>query len=245
MGCFCFTVTTFPQVKAALIFFVLAHKGNYLPTNDCADGMGLASHLPSFSYHFLSLMKARLKICPKAEGYTTLSSPPLRQIAPHRHHDELEVNLVLAGKANYLLKGRRVPLSTGSMIWLFPKQEHVLIDCSDDFSMWVVAFKLALVNRYAGKGNRHILRSRDPGDIFCRQIEFPIRSTLSTVFTRARSVIIKIWDSSTRRWAMPWSPRGRPSNFQANRFCAPTFIPRWQRRRNLFPMSPFRFPWIN
>ena len=49
---------------------------------------------------------------------------------------------------------------------LFPKQEHVLIDRSSDFSMWVVVFKPGLVERYAGKGERRILRSGDPGDIF-------------------------------------------------------------------------------
>jgi AraC-like DNA-binding protein len=94
----------------------------------------------------------------------------VRKLTPH-HHEELEVNLVLTGKASYLFGNRRVPLLASSMIWLFPKQEHVLIDCSHDFSMWVVVFKPDLVKRRAGSGDRRILSSGDPGDIFCRQID--------------------------------------------------------------------------
>jgi AraC-like DNA-binding protein len=57
------------------------------------------------------------------------------------------------------------------MIWLFPRQEHVLIDWSHDFSMWVVVFRPGLVARYAGSGLRRVLRSADPGDIFCREVD--------------------------------------------------------------------------
>jgi AraC-like DNA-binding protein len=56
------------------------------------------------------------------------------------------------------------------MIWLFPRQEHVLIDWSHHFSMWVVGFKQELVGRETGQADRRILRSADPGDIFCREI---------------------------------------------------------------------------
>jgi len=115
-------------------------------------------------------MKEKLQIRPGAEGFAFLADRQLRPIAPH-HHEELEVNLVLSGKASYLFGNRRVPLLASSMIWLFPKQEHVLIDWSHDFSMWVVVFKPGLVKRRAGSGDRRILRSGDPGDIFCRQID--------------------------------------------------------------------------
>ncbi len=115
-------------------------------------------------------MKEKLKIRPGAEGFAFLADRQLRPIAPH-HHEELEVNLVLTGKATYLFGNRRVPLLASSMIWLFPKQEHVLIDWSHDFSMWVLVFKPDLVERRAGRGDRRILHSDDPGDIFCRQID--------------------------------------------------------------------------
>ena len=113
-----------------------------------------------------------------------MAGQPMPPRAPH-HHDELEVNLVLTGKASYLFGTRRVPLPAGSMIWLFPKQEHVLIDCSHDFSMWVVVFKPGLVERRTGPAERQVLRSRDPGDIFCRQIEARRADLLNQIYESA------------------------------------------------------------
>jgi AraC-like DNA-binding protein len=115
-------------------------------------------------------MKEKLQFRPGAEGFAFTIGQLLGRNRPH-HHDELEVNLVLTGKASYLFGNRRVPLPAGSMIWLFPKQEHVLIDWSPDFSMWVVVFKPALVKRCSGPGDRRVLRLADPGDILCRQID--------------------------------------------------------------------------
>ena len=114
-------------------------------------------------------MKQKLKIRPGANGFAFLAAEPLRRIVPH-HHDELEVNLVLTGRASYLFGDRRVPLPAHSMIWLFPRQEHVLIDWSHDFSMWVLVFRPELVRQETWEGDRRILRSADPGEIFCRQI---------------------------------------------------------------------------
>jgi AraC-like DNA-binding protein len=126
-------------------------------------------------------MKEKILIRPGADGYASMTSGRVRSYASH-HHDELEVNLVLAGKASYLFGSRRVPLRTGSMIWLFPKQEHVLIDRSHDFSMWVVVFKPGLVLRCTGEGGRRVLRSADPGEIFCRQIDPRRADRLSLVY---------------------------------------------------------------
>ena len=50
---------------------------------------------------------------------------------PHRHA-ELEVNLVVRGTATYLLGERRYELTPGTLTWLFPGQDHVLVDdCRD------------------------------------------------------------------------------------------------------------------
>jgi AraC-like DNA-binding protein len=129
-------------------------------------------------------MKEKLLFPPGTDGFAFITGPPLRPRTPH-HHDELELNLVLTGKADYLFGRRRVPLPTGAMIWLFPKQEHVLMACSHDFSMWVVVFKPDLVERRTAQGGRLLLRSRDPGDIFCRQIETRRADLLNQVYENA------------------------------------------------------------
>ncbi len=129
-------------------------------------------------------MREKLKIRAGAEGFALLLGPSFRRLHPH-HHDELEVNLVVSGKANYLFGNRRVPLPPNSMLWLFPEQEHVLIDWSHDFEMWVLVFKPGLVNRHARIGTRRVLRSPDPGDILCRQIDSQRIDFLNQVYRDA------------------------------------------------------------
>ena len=130
-------------------------------------------------------MKEKLTIPAGAEGFALLFDGKFRPVMPH-HHDELEVNLILSGKAWYLFGNRRVPLRTGSMIWLFPRQEHLLIDWSRDFSMWVIVFKPRLVKQAAGSGDRRVLRSQDPGEVFCRQIDSRQVDFLNQVYEGAR-----------------------------------------------------------
>jgi AraC-like DNA-binding protein len=115
-------------------------------------------------------MKAKLSLAPGAEGFSVLIKRRPADLPSH-HHEELEVNLVLTGRASYLFGQRRVPLAAHSMIWLFPEQEHVLMDWSHDFSMWVLVFRPSFVKRQAQTGPRRVLRSADPGAIFCRQID--------------------------------------------------------------------------
>jgi AraC-like DNA-binding protein len=115
-------------------------------------------------------MKQDLRLPRGAEGFSFIVKRRPKGLPSH-HHDELEVNLVLSGRASYLFGQRRVPLAVNSMIWLFPEQEHVLMDWTHDFSMWVLVFRPAFVRRHAQAGSRRVLRSADPGWIFCRQID--------------------------------------------------------------------------
>jgi len=143
-----------------------------------------ASHPPGIILSLFVAMKENLSIRPGANGSVFLAGQPMRRYRSH-HHDELEVNLVLTGRASYLFGNRRVPLPAHSMIWLFPKQEHVLIDCSHDFSMWVLVFRQELVARETELAARHVLRSDDPGEVFCRQIGARQADALSHVFQDA------------------------------------------------------------
>jgi len=128
-------------------------------------------------------MEELLQIPRDADGFAGIAhGTPMRQA--HRHR-ELEVNLVLAGRAAYLLGGRRVPLLAGSMIWLFPRQEHLLIDSSSDFSMWVLVFRPALVAELAERATRRALASLDPGEILCRQILPPRVESLNRLYQGA------------------------------------------------------------
>lgn len=71
-----------------------------------------------------------------------------RRTKPRFHrHAELEFNLVTAGHATCLVEDRRYDLTAGSLLWLFPEENHLLIDESPDFFMWIPVFRPELVRR--------------------------------------------------------------------------------------------------
>ena len=82
-----------------------------------------------------------------------------------RRHDELEANLVISGRATYLLTGHRCDLQRGSLLWLFPDQDHILTNTSPDLSMWVVVWRPALIRRSCTSTSPvgQILQTGDPG----------------------------------------------------------------------------------
>ena len=112
------------------------------------------------------------------------SDSPL--IDEHRHH-ELEVNLVLRGSATYLIRGRRrYRLHSGSQVWLFPAQDHLLLDRTPDFEMWIGAFRPGLVRRLGGGARTATLREADPTGYFCRRIPIGSVRSLNNLYGQVR-----------------------------------------------------------
>src|SRR5205814_2076572 len=85
----------------------------------------------------------------------------------HRHA-ELEVNLVVRGTASYLLGERRYDLARGTLTWLFPGQDHVLVDESGDHELWWAVFRPSLVARIATTQQARPLLEADPVGQFSR-----------------------------------------------------------------------------
>jgi AraC-like DNA-binding protein len=87
---------------------------------------------------------------------------------PRAHrHAELELDLVVRGSATYLLGERRYELTPGTLTWLFPGQDHVLVDESRDHELWWAVFSPALVARTAATPT---LRQPDPAGDFSRRL---------------------------------------------------------------------------
>ena len=88
----------------------------------------------------------------------SIRNPP--RLMSH-HHVELELNLVVKGTITYVVGGRRYTFHPRTLLWLFPEQEHQLIDRSDDAQNYVVVFKPSLIARscrttaYAGLKETH------------------------------------------------------------------------------------------
>lgn len=72
----------------------------------------------------------------------SMRNPPV--LSPHRHV-ELELNLVARGEITYIVDGRRMTFGQRSLLWMFPAQEHQLVDRSPDASYYVAVFKPALI----------------------------------------------------------------------------------------------------
>jgi AraC-like DNA-binding protein len=80
------------------------------------------------------------------------------------HHVELELNLVVRGTVTYVVSGRRFTFQRRTLLWLYPEQEHQLVDLSPDAQNYVAVFRPSLISRscctetYAGlrrKTNEH------------------------------------------------------------------------------------------
>ena len=89
---------------------------------------------------------------------------------PHRHQ-ELEMNIVLKGSAEYILAHQRYRLSPGNIVWLFPQQEHQLAKASTNFEMYVVVFKESLIkNIMLLQEKYNVLSQQNPVGSYCRRI---------------------------------------------------------------------------
>lgn len=74
-------------------------------------------------------------------------STPASTWYPTHYHDELELKIVLWGRAVYDAGPDRIVLGPGSVLWLAPGQDHTLLELSDDFAMWVSSFRTDAVRR--------------------------------------------------------------------------------------------------
>jgi AraC-like DNA-binding protein len=98
------------------------------------------------------------------------------------HHAELEFNLVTQGAGRYLLANRQYRIRRGDLLWLFPAQEHVLIEQTLDFEMWIGVFKPGVVRRIAADPGAKVLRQADPAGEYCRRLTQRAHARLDALF---------------------------------------------------------------
>ncbi len=93
-------------------------------------------------------MLENLKLGPRYDGFLFLAesarNPPA--LRPH-NHVELELNLVVRGTITYVVRGRRFSFSKRTLLWLYPSQEHQLVDRTADAQYFVAVFKPSLIAR--------------------------------------------------------------------------------------------------
>jgi AraC-like DNA-binding protein len=108
-------------------------------------------------------------------------------VRPRAHrHAELELNLVVRGTASYLLGDRRYALTPGTLTWLFPGQDHLLVDESSDHELWWAVFRPALVARIATTEQARPLLEADPAGQFSRRLDSDRVRRLGALFHEVR-----------------------------------------------------------
>ena len=130
-------------------------------------------------------MKADLNLPPRHNGDLWLFKSP-EPTRVHRH-DELEFNLVVRGQGIYLLNGRRIALRQYSMLWLFPAQDHVLLEKSVDYQMWVFVVKPSYLQQICSDAESEVLLAQNPGGHFCRHLSQDQAEPLLTLFDQVCS----------------------------------------------------------
>ncbi|MEO7598402.1 MAG: AraC family transcriptional regulator [Opitutus sp.] len=93
-------------------------------------------------------MLVDLKLAPSYDGFLYLAesvrNPPTLKA---HHHVELELNLVVRGAISYVVGGQRFTFERRTLLWLFPAQEHQLIDRTPDAQAYVAVFKPSFIGR--------------------------------------------------------------------------------------------------
>lgn len=91
----------------------------------------------------------------------------------YHHHVELEFNLVTRGSGVYLVDNEKCQMRRGDLIWLYPTQNHVLVQESADFEMWIGVFRPQALGEIATDANHAPLRRERAGGEICRRL--PLR----------------------------------------------------------------------
>ena len=114
-------------------------------------------------------MLQRLKLAASLDGMAWRYANPAGANRRH-HHAELELNLVTRGTGTYLLGSRHYQIRRGDLLWLFPTQEHVLIEQTPDFEMWIVVFRRRMIKRSATDRTSLPLQQRSFSGDTCRRL---------------------------------------------------------------------------
>jgi AraC-like DNA-binding protein len=122
-----------------------------------------------------------LGLAPGADGTVVRHAAGDNRLHVH-NHAELEVNLVVRGTASYLLGERRYELTAGTLTWLFPDQEHVLVDETTDHVLWWAVFRPSLVARTATALHAGPLLHGDPVGRYSRRLDPHQARCLGAVF---------------------------------------------------------------
>lgn len=83
-----------------------------------------------------------------AGGHVWHHVPETRR--PRHFHSEPELNLVTAGSGSFGVGDLKIAVAAGDLLWWAPGQDHVLLEASPDFDLFVIGLTPALSARVLG-----------------------------------------------------------------------------------------------
>jgi AraC-like DNA-binding protein len=105
---------------------------------------------------------------------------------PRHRHEGLEFNLVVSGRGHYEVDGKRYALGVGSLLWLFPEQNHHAEERTTDFEMWIVVLLPELIDRTCSSSAHDTLCARMPMGEQCRVIDWKDTRRIDQELARIR-----------------------------------------------------------
>ncbi len=132
-------------------------------------------------------MQVDLKLDKEYDGFLFLAenvrNPP--SLRSHRH-DELELNVVSKGNVTYVTGEGRFRFPARTLLWMFPAQEHRLVDRSDDAAYYVAVFKPGLIQQFCRSSQYRELKRRRPTKpgVLCTQLNFEDFQFLKSLMER-------------------------------------------------------------
>ena len=83
-----------------------------------------------------------------ARGHIWHHQPATRR--PRHFHSEPELNLIAAGRATFGAGESVIAVEAGDLLWWPPGQDHVLLDASPDFDLYVIGLTAGFSERVLG-----------------------------------------------------------------------------------------------
>ncbi len=106
--------------------------------------------------------------------------------ADQRHqHSELEVHVVVRGRASFVVGTERVDAPRGTLIWVPPGVDHTVIEAAPRFARYMVLFRPAVVRRLLDPGTARRLLSPGPPAL-ARTLEASRLARLSATLSELR-----------------------------------------------------------
>lgn len=107
-------------------------------------------------------------------------------MAEHRHSG-LECNLVVRGTARCVVAAKRYDLRRHHLLWLFPDQDHRIINPSADFEMWVAALDPWLIREHTDPVIAKAWLQEQPTTLACRPLPPARANILHALFAEAHA----------------------------------------------------------